>query len=111
MRSGAGPSKSSSPSTGVIGHQLPGWRSCLAGFDAALGAASASEPAYRLASQAIMTTDSRPKLVSKRQEIGGAAVSLLGLAKGAAMIGPRMATMLAFLLILTPGSARARPSR
>ena len=45
-----------------------------------------------------MTTDTRPKIVSFRRTISADAVSLFGLAKGAAMIGPRMATMLAFLL-------------
>ena len=49
-----------------------------------------------------MTTDTRPKLVSLSQTIGGREVTLLGLAKGAAMIGPRMATMLAFLLTDAP---------
>jgi glutamate N-acetyltransferase/amino-acid N-acetyltransferase len=37
-------------------------------------------------------------VVSVRRSVGGSDVTLLGLAKGAAMIGPRMATMLAFLL-------------
>ena len=47
-----------------------------------------------------MTTDTRPKVVTKRWEIGetGRQATLLGMAKGAAMIGPRMATMLGFLL-------------
>ena len=49
-----------------------------------------------------MTTDTRPKIVSNAGTIGGRDVTLLGLAKGAAMIGPRMATMLAFLLTDAP---------
>ena len=49
-----------------------------------------------------MTTDTRPKIAAERQTIGGREVTLLGLAKGAAMIGPRMATMLAFLLTDAP---------
>ncbi len=84
-------------STGVIGHQLP-MDKLLAGLDAALSQASADESSFRTASHAILTTDTRPKVVSKRREIGGQTVAFLGLAKGAAMIGPRMATMLAFLL-------------
>src|SRR5439155_25735105 len=40
----------------------------------------------------------RPKVIALRQEIGGRSITLLGLAKGAAMIGPNMATMLGFLL-------------
>ncbi len=49
-----------------------------------------------------MTTDTRPKIVSQRQTIAGRDVTLLGIAKGAAMIGPRMATMLGFLLTDAP---------
>ena len=49
-----------------------------------------------------MTTDTRPKIVSERQTIAGRDVTLLGMAKGAAMIGPRMATMLGFLLTDAP---------
>jgi glutamate N-acetyltransferase/amino-acid N-acetyltransferase len=45
-----------------------------------------------------LTTDSRPKVVTLSQVISGRRVSLFGMAKGAAMIGPRMATMLGFLL-------------
>jgi glutamate N-acetyltransferase/amino-acid N-acetyltransferase len=88
-------------STGVIGHQLPMDR-MEAGLREALGLLSADEEGFRGASQAILTTDTRPKLVAVRQALGGNEVTLLGMAKGAAMIGPRMvpaeATMLAFLL-------------
>jgi glutamate N-acetyltransferase / amino-acid N-acetyltransferase len=49
-----------------------------------------------------MTTDTHPKIVSERRNLSGKEVTLLGLAKGAAMIGPRMATMLAFLLTDAP---------
>jgi glutamate N-acetyltransferase/amino-acid N-acetyltransferase len=84
-------------STGVIGHQLPMPR-VEAGLRAALDAASADVASFELASHAIMTTDTRPKIVSLQREIGGKTVTLLGLAKGAAMIGPNMATMLGFLL-------------
>jgi glutamate N-acetyltransferase / amino-acid N-acetyltransferase len=84
-------------STGVIGHQLPMPR-VEAGLRAALDAASEDTSSFHEASRAIMTTDTRPKLVSLRREVNGRAVTLLGLAKGAAMIGPNMATMLGFLL-------------
>jgi glutamate N-acetyltransferase / amino-acid N-acetyltransferase len=84
-------------STGVIGHQLPMDR-LLGGLGRALDEAAATESRFRDATQAILTTDTVPKVVSIRQSIGDASVSLLGFAKGAAMIGPRMATMLAFLL-------------
>jgi len=84
-------------STGVIGHQLP-MDNFREGLDRALQALSDDQASYRTAAQAIMTTDTRPKIVSHRAELDGRAISLLGLAKGAAMIGPRMATMLGFLL-------------
>ena len=84
-------------STGVIGHQLP-MDKVEAGLAQVLPLLSSDERSFRDASQAILTTDSHPKIVSTRQMIGGRAINLLGLAKGAAMIGPRMATMLAFIL-------------
>ena len=84
-------------STGVIGHRLP-MDQIEAGVREALKVASRDESAFHDASRAILTTDSRPKVVTRRESIGGSAVTLLGLAKGAAMIGPRMATMLAFFL-------------
>ncbi len=86
-------------STGVIGHQLP-MEKVESGVAAAIEAASADSLGFRDASLAILTTDTRPKVVSRRWEVGdsGTQVTLLGLAKGAAMIGPRMATMLGFLL-------------
>jgi glutamate N-acetyltransferase/amino-acid N-acetyltransferase len=84
-------------STGVIGHQLP-MPKVEAGLRAALDGLSAEPSAFHDASRAIMTTDTRPKVVALRREVGGRAVTLLGLAKGAAMIGPNMATMLGFLL-------------
>ena len=79
-------------STGVIGHQLPMDR-IEAGLRAAAPALSADPESFRTAAQAILTTDTRTKIVSEARD----GWSLLGMAKGAAMIGPRMATMLAFL--------------
>lgn len=93
-------------STGVIGHQLPMNR-LLDGLDRALDAASDEESGFRNASRAILTTDTRPKLVSRSTTLGGREVTLLGLAKGAAMIGPNMATMLGFLLTDAPVSPGA----
>jgi glutamate N-acetyltransferase / amino-acid N-acetyltransferase len=84
-------------STGVIGHQLPMPR-VEAGLRAALDAATEEASSFHDASRAIMTTDTRPKVVSLRKEVDGRTITLLGLAKGAAMIGPNMATMLGFLL-------------
>jgi glutamate N-acetyltransferase/amino-acid N-acetyltransferase len=84
-------------STGVIGHQLP-MEKLEAGLNQAIPLLAGDETSFRTAAQAILTTDTQPKIVSVRQTIGDRPVALLGLAKGAAMIGPRMATMLAFLL-------------
>jgi glutamate N-acetyltransferase/amino-acid N-acetyltransferase len=88
-------------STGIIGHQLPMDR-IEAGIAKAVAGLSASRDAFQTAAAAIMTTDTRPKIVSQRQTIAGRDVTLLGIAKGAAMIGPRMATMLGFLLTDAP---------
>jgi len=49
------------------------------------------------ASAAIMTTDTKPKLVKKTCIINGAEVSLIGFAKGSGMIAPNMATMLGYI--------------
>jgi len=52
---------------------------------------------YRAASRAILTTDTRPKVAARSIAVGRRRVRILGMAKGAGMIHPRMATMLAFL--------------
>lgn len=83
-------------STGVIGRPLPMDR-VAAGIKDAVAAASADESGFRDASRAILTTDTRPKLVSRAVELEGGPATILGVAKGAAMIGPNMATMLSFL--------------
>ncbi len=78
-------------STGVIGHYLPieKFRATMAGLRAELQPDNLGASA-----QAIMTTDTRPKLISTR--VGNAV--LAGMAKGSGMIEPNMATMLSFLL-------------
>jgi glutamate N-acetyltransferase/amino-acid N-acetyltransferase len=81
-------------STGKIGPQLPLDRIMPA--IAALVESAAPE-AVEDAAEAMMTTDTRPKITSAEIEIGGAAVRITGMAKGAGMIEPDMATMLAFL--------------
>lgn len=78
-------------STGLIGEQLRA-EPLLAGVDAA--AAALSEAGEPDAAEAIMTTDTRPKRAAVAHPDGW---SLGGIAKGAGMIAPRMATMLAFL--------------
>lgn len=49
------------------------------------------------ASRAIMTTDTKPKLVEKTCEIDGKKISLIGFSKGSGMIAPNMATMLGYI--------------
>ncbi|MGO7565229.1 bifunctional ornithine acetyltransferase/N-acetylglutamate synthase, partial [Rhizobium johnstonii] len=50
------------------------------------------------AAKAIMTTDNYPKVSTRRAEIGGVAVTIKGIDKGAGMIAPDMATMLSFVV-------------
>lgn len=81
-------------STGVIGEFLP-----VGKITTALPHAMAalSESAWESAARAIMTTDTRPKLASRSVRIGSQDVVVTGIAKGAGMIQPNMATMLAFI--------------
>jgi glutamate N-acetyltransferase/amino-acid N-acetyltransferase len=81
-------------STGVIGENLPVERLCGAIPQALSGL---SGDAWEAASRAIMTTDTRPKLLSRHFEFEGVEVHLTGMAKGAGMIRPDMATMLAYI--------------
>ena len=78
-------------STGVIGHHLPMDRFQEAIAGQLRGQLSADN--LDIAAEAIMTTDTRPKRIARR--VGGAVVA--GIAKGAGMIEPDMATMLAFV--------------
>ncbi|RFU45739.1 bifunctional glutamate N-acetyltransferase/amino-acid acetyltransferase ArgJ [Paraburkholderia sp. DHOC27] len=81
-------------STGVILEPLPVDR-LKAGLPAAL---ANRQPAHWYdAAQAIMTTDTLPKAVSRQVTIDGHTVTLTGISKGAGMIKPNMATMLGFL--------------
>ncbi|WP_343590615.1 bifunctional glutamate N-acetyltransferase/amino-acid acetyltransferase ArgJ [Paracidovorax wautersii] len=81
-------------STGVIMEPLPTER-----IAAALPAALAdAQPAHwGRAAEGIMTTDTLPKAFSRQLQLGGRAVTITGISKGAGMIRPNMATMLGFL--------------
>jgi glutamate N-acetyltransferase / amino-acid N-acetyltransferase len=81
-------------STGVIMEPLPNDR-----IEAALPAALADAKAlnWPLAAEAIMTTDTVPKGASRQLQVGGRAVTITGISKGAGMIRPNMATMLGFI--------------
>lgn len=81
-------------STGVIGEPLPVDRLVNA-LPAALNALSLN--AWQAAAQGIMTTDTCAKLCSRQIKINGKTVTVTGITKGAGMIKPNMATMLAYV--------------
>ena len=80
-------------STGVIGQLLPD-ELVLAGISKASAQFNSDWPA---AAQSIMTTDTIPKLTSRQISIDGEQITITGMAKGAGMIQPNMATMLAYV--------------
>jgi glutamate N-acetyltransferase/amino-acid N-acetyltransferase len=81
-------------STGVIGEPLPADRiTKILGTLAQQGAAGG----WRGAAEAIMTTDTYPKLATAQALIDGKRVTINGIAKGSGMIAPDMATMLSFV--------------
>jgi glutamate N-acetyltransferase/amino-acid N-acetyltransferase len=90
---GCAPTEVVVASTGVIGVRLP-MDKVRAGIPAA--AAVLAAQGGPLAAKAIMTTDTRPKEVLVECALGGTTVRVGGMAKGAGMIAPNMATMLAF---------------
>jgi len=81
-------------STGVIGEPLPASR-----ITRILDALSESSAAggWRSGAEAIMTTDTFPKMATASAQIDGSKVTINGIAKGSGMIAPDMATMLAFV--------------
>lgn len=81
-------------STGVIGEPLPDER--ITGRLGELAGALDAD-GWALGARAIMTTDTFPKLATRRADIGGVPVTLNGIAKGSGMIAPDMATLLAFV--------------
>ena len=82
-------------STGIIGAPLP-LEKVKSGIAAA--APALSPDGLGDAAEAILTTDDGPKGAAARCRIGGRAVRVAGLAKGAGMIAPNMATMLCYVL-------------
>ncbi|HTB62316.1 MAG TPA: bifunctional glutamate N-acetyltransferase/amino-acid acetyltransferase ArgJ [Opitutales bacterium] len=83
-------------STGRIGRAMPMPR-ILAGIDQAAAALVATPAESRRAAEAILTSDTRPKTCTARFTWQGKKVTVAAMAKGAGMIQPNMATMLAFL--------------
>jgi glutamate N-acetyltransferase/amino-acid N-acetyltransferase len=81
-------------STGVIGESLPGDKICAA---LPLAFEALDEGAWLAAGSGILTTDTRPKGASVQFSCEGRDYVITGIAKGAGMIRPNMATMLAYL--------------
>ncbi len=82
-------------STGVIGRHLP-MPAVESGIQRIVPMARENGEALTALAQAILTTDTKIKVCTREVALGGVSVRLTGVAKGAAMIGPNMATMLAF---------------
>jgi glutamate N-acetyltransferase / amino-acid N-acetyltransferase len=82
-------------STGVIGEPLDATK-----FSGVLDtlAQSAAPDGWFEAAKAIMTTDTYPKVATRSVSVGGVVVTINGMAKGAGMIAPDMATMLSFIV-------------
>src|SRR4051794_7940441 len=104
---GCSPSEVFLASTGVIGEPLDASK-----FDRVLGAMAeqATSGEWMSAAKAIMTTDTFPKVATATARLGKTEVTINGMAKGAGMIAPDMATMLAFVFTDAPISAGALQS-
>lgn len=92
-------------STGIIGVQLPAEKICAA-LPELIATRSGGERGALAFADAIMTTDTRRKIASARLRIGSKDVTLLGVAKGAGMIHPQLATMLVYLFTDLKATAR-----
>jgi glutamate N-acetyltransferase/amino-acid N-acetyltransferase len=88
-------------STGIIGEFLP-MPTLLAGIGEAAAALGDDQAALIAAARGMMTTDTRPKLFGRTFSAGDRTISVTGVAKGAAMVGPRMATMLGIVMTDAP---------
>lgn len=85
-------------STGVIG-EAPKRRSLLDGIEQAWENLGGGARRWRQAARAIMTTDAFPKGACRSVRVEGKEIAVVGIAKGAGMIAPNMATMLAFVFV------------
>jgi glutamate N-acetyltransferase/amino-acid N-acetyltransferase len=94
-------------STGVIGEPLN-----ATVFDGVMEGlvGAANDGPWLDAAKAIMTTDTFPKVATANAKIGKSTVTINGMAKGAGMIAPDMATMLSFIFTDAPIGARALQS-
>src|SRR5262249_10648604 len=104
---GCSPNEVFLASTGVIGEPLDAQK-----FDGVLGALAerAAATEWMAAAKAIMTTDTFPKVATATVKLGKTEVTINGMAKGAGMIAPDMATMLSFVFTDAPIAAPALQS-
>ncbi|MFZ0797521.1 MAG: bifunctional glutamate N-acetyltransferase/amino-acid acetyltransferase ArgJ [Terriglobales bacterium] len=93
-------------STGIIGVRLPAEKICAKLPELVVSARSRSQQGVLAFAHAIMTTDTRPKIASARLRMDSKDVTVLGIAKGAGMIHPQLATMLVYLFTDVGASAR-----
>jgi glutamate N-acetyltransferase/amino-acid N-acetyltransferase len=94
---GSRPEEALVMSTGVIGTMLP-MDKIHAGIQSAAKALGDDEQSLENAARGIMTTDTVPKIRGREVAIGGVTTRITGIAKGAAMIGPNMSTMLSLIM-------------
>lgn len=92
-------------STGIIGEFLP-LAKIESGIRDAAGKLGSDHAALTAAARGMLTTDTRHKVATRTITVGGNQATITGMAKGAAMIGPKMATMLA---VVTTDAAIAPP--
>jgi glutamate N-acetyltransferase/amino-acid N-acetyltransferase len=104
---GCSPNEVYLASTGVIGEPLDANK-----FNGVLGtlAGQVTSGEWMSAAKAIMTTDTFPKVATATVKIGKTSVTINGMAKGAGMIAPDMATMLSFVFTDAPITAGALQS-
>jgi glutamate N-acetyltransferase/amino-acid N-acetyltransferase len=95
-------------STGIIGEFMP-LEKIRAGIALVKDRLGSDDDAAVRAARGMMTTDTRPKLAGATCTVAGTPLTVFGMAKGAAMIGPRLATMLGVVLtdaVLEPDDAQ-----
>jgi glutamate N-acetyltransferase / amino-acid N-acetyltransferase len=92
-------------STGIIGVPFPAQKIHVK-LPELIAARSANPRSVLAFARAIMTTDTRPKIASARFRADSKEVTVLGIAKGAGMIHPQLATMLVYLFTDVDASAR-----
>lgn len=98
---GAQPDQTLVLSTGVIGEFLP-LEKIAAGIQAASARLANDADSLLQAARGMLTTDTRHKVAGLTTPLAGRSAQITGMAKGAAMIGPRMATMLGLVLTDAP---------